>query len=112
MLTNNEGRSVVIYRNDTTGAGHYLDVALQGPAPNTAGIGARIYVTHGETEQMREMAIGSNFASHNPAEAHFGLGAAKQVSLRIVWPDGLVTEQDNIAANQFMTIRHPSLDNP
>lgn len=76
-----------LYRNDGGNKQHYLGVSLKGDSPNTEAIGARVYVTAGGVTQMREMRAGSNFASQDPVEAHFGLGDATTVKkLRVVWP--------------------------
>ena len=38
--------------------------------------------------QLREIRIGNNYTSQNPAEVHFGLGAETEVEIRVRWPDG------------------------
>lgn len=120
LLTNNNSggeRSVVYYRNDSADSGnHYLGVKLAGIAPNKAAAGARIYLTAGNVTQMREVMLGSNFASNNPPDQHFGLGETDSVDeLRIVWPklagaDPVAdTVLQNITADQLLSIDHPDL---
>ena len=93
---------------NTLNTNNYLKVKLLGAAPNTEAVGARIYATSGGEEQMREVNLGSNFASHNPTVQHFGLGASTQVdTLRIVWPDGSETVQQSVSANQEVIIAQP-----
>jgi hypothetical protein len=88
QLTTRLPNSGVLWENRTAAAGNnHIRVRLQGLAPNTEAAGARIYVTAGGVTQMREITIGSNYISQNPAVQHFGLGAAANVdSVRVVWP--------------------------
>lgn len=93
-----------LYRNDLDKGG-YLQVRLQGAAPNSEAIGARVYVSVGATTQMREIQCGCNFLAQNPAEAHFGLGGAQVIDeLRIVWPDGAQTVRTQVVGNQKLVI--------
>ncbi len=89
---------------------NYLGVVLVGPSPNTQGIGALITITSsiGDT-QVREIRAGDNFVSQNPAEAHFGLGDATSVDLSVRWPDGVMSNVSNVAANQLLVLSHPGL---
>lgn len=106
LVANNRG-PLRLYRNNGAGVGHHLVVTLAGPSPNTQGIGARVRVTIGEQTQMREIRAGSNYVSQDPAVAHFGLGAATVVDLlSVTWPDGEVTEQVGVAADQRLTVAY------
>jgi hypothetical protein len=97
------------WRNDSSG-NNYLKVRLVGPAPNTEAAGARIYVRLGAETQMREIMIGSNYASQNPTIQVFGLGAETQADeVRIQWPDGQETIESAVAAGQTLVMNHPDL---
>jgi len=101
----NNGSGPAFFRNDGGNAAKYLCVRLAGPPPNTEGIGARIFVTAGGVTQMREIRCGNNFVSQDPADAHFGLGAATVVTeLRVEWPDGVTTVLNALAANQHLVL--------
>ena len=98
-----------LFRNDSAG-NNFVTVKLNGLPPNTQAAGARIRATIGETTQMREIILGSNFISQNPADQIFGLGQAPQVdSLVIEWPDGEVTDFGIVQGNRHLVIDHPSL---
>lgn len=98
-----------LFRNDSTG-NNFVTVKLNGLPPNTQAAGARIKATIGETTQMREIILGSNFISQNPADQVFGLGQAPQVdSLVIEWPDGEVTDFGIVQGNSQLVIDHPAL---
>ena len=98
-----------LFRNDSTG-NNFVTVKLNGLPPNTQAAGARIRARIGETTQMREIILGSNFISQNPADQVFGLGQAPQVdSLVIEWPDGEVTDFGIVQGNRHLVIDHPAL---
>jgi len=106
QMHRNESNAGTLWRNDSS-ANNYLKVKLEGRAPNTAAAGARITLTAGGRNQMREITIGSNFTSQNPLVQTFGLGASTQADLAIEWPDGAATTRQNVAAAQLVTIRQP-----
>ena len=101
--------SATLWRNDTEG-NNYLAVKLKGEPPNTEAVGARITLRVGDRSLMREVTLGSNFASNNPTEQLFGLGQAEQVeTLTVAWPDGSETVLRDLEANQRLGIDHPNL---
>ena len=108
QMHRNENNAGTFWRNDTA-INNYLRVKLNGLSPNTAASGARITVTIGETRQMREIVIGSNFASQNPLVQLFGLGSAGQAELEVEWPDGKLTPARTVSANELITLDHPDL---
>jgi enediyne biosynthesis protein E4 len=78
-----------------------LTVRLVGLAPNTEAAGARIRVTVGGTTQLREVAVGNNFTSQNPAAQIFGLGTADAAdTVEIEWSDGSTESFSNVAAGR------------
>jgi hypothetical protein len=108
VLIANNGQSARLYRNDGGNQNNFLDVNLSGRAPNSEAVGARIYVTVGGQTQMRELHVGSNFASQDPVVAHFGLGNATTAdTVRVVWPDQGSTSLNAVAARQRLTIVQP-----
>jgi hypothetical protein len=123
VLTDAATNSARLWENRTAAAGrNFLRVKLQGLPPNTEAAGARIFARIGDTRQMREIMIGSNFTSQNPTVQIFGLGAAASVDeLLVEWPaldsgDGPVQLgtllNGPIAASrpgETIVIRHPEL---
>ncbi|MGF1543553.1 MAG: CRTAC1 family protein [Parvularculaceae bacterium] len=96
-------------RDDSDDGAGFMLVRLLGLAPNTGAVGARIELVADGRTQTRTVTLGSNFASHNPLEQHFGVGAAERVdSVRVVWPAGEETVLVNPAINQRLTIAHPN----
>ena len=110
VFVDNNGQAPVLWKNGAEMLGnHFLHVSVRGAPPNTEAIGARVTVsTYGRT-QMREIRAGSNYASQDPAVAHFGLGDAAVVDeLRVVWPDGAERSLFSVAADQFLVIERES----
>jgi len=102
-----------LFRNDGGNANHWLTVTLGGALANAQGIGARVSLTAGAVTQTRELHAGSNFASQDPAEAHFGLGAAGSAAcLRVTWPDGSTTVRTEVAADQRLRIAFTEMRTP
>ena len=108
IIIANNNDSATLYRNDGGNQFNYLNVELQGDAPNTQALGARVYLSVDGSTQLREIHNGNNFVSQNPAEQHFGLDQSPSAdSLRVVWPDGTETSRSNINVNQRVTVSYP-----
>jgi len=87
-LTDAAGNSARLWENRTAAAGrNFLRVKLEGLPPNSEAAGARIFARIGDTTQMREIMIGSNFTSQNPTVQIFGLDSATVVDeILVEWP--------------------------
>ncbi|NDV60967.1 hypothetical protein G0Q06_00725 [Puniceicoccales bacterium CK1056] len=101
----------VLLRNDTVNTNNFINIRLEGTnAPHhTDGIGARVYIQTGETEQMRELHASSGFNGHGPGRiAHFGLGTSTTVDqIRARWTTGDETEIRNVDAGQNIVLKSP-----
>jgi hypothetical protein len=105
----NSGSPVRLLRNDGAHEKSWLRLRLRGRAPNTQAIGARIYAYSNDKMQMRELRAGCNYASQNPAIAHFGLGDAELADLVIIrWPGGAITRLEGVVANQLLELDEPA----
>jgi hypothetical protein len=99
--------AATMWRNNAS-TNNYLPVKLNGRAPNTEAAGARIFATIGARTMMREVIIGNNFLSQNPADQYFGLGSSALVDeLRVQWPDDQETTLTAVAAGQTLTLDQP-----
>lgn len=93
----------------------WLDVRVAGRHKlNRMGIGANVQVfAAGEGKDaaallgFQEIGTGYGYASGQPAVAHFGLGEADRVDVRVRLPDGRTLERDGVAADQVLTIDEP-----
>lgn len=85
----------------------FLDTSLH-PCLAPDGMHARVIVTTQDGSQLREITGGSTYNSQSELSAHFGLGATSVVStVRVEWPNGLVTELTDVPADQTLEIAAP-----
>ena len=102
----NEG--FTLYRNQgQEGADHHwLTVQLTGgQGVNRNAIGARVTVqTEDGLVQMQEVHSGSSLGAGNELALHFGLGAAPQANVTIVWPDGATETHPGVSADQIWQV--------
>lgn len=90
LVVNNENDIASVYRNKTTEElrHHFLKFQLEGNAPNTFGIGARITVYAQGMQQMQEEMPTRGFQSSMDPVLVFGLNNIKRVdSVLVQWPD-------------------------
>jgi hypothetical protein len=92
-----------LYENTGAG-GNWLLLDLRGPAPNTRAVGAFVELRAGGRLHTREITIGGGHASGDAAALHFGLGKADQAELRVIWPDGRISDWQHVTANRFLHI--------
>ncbi len=78
---------------------------MRGANPHSAG--AVVTLLEGGRRTARAILAGSSIMSQEPAEAHFGLGPATFVDVRIDWPDGSHRVLEDVAPNQVLTIVAP-----
>ena len=108
LLHRNAGNALTLWENTTDDDANYLTVSLLGRAPNTRAVGARITVSSGGRDQIRDVILGSNFASHNDTVQTFGLGIVSFAdNVAVDWPDGERTVITGVDANQRLVIPHP-----
>ena len=100
-----------LWRNVGTGSaanpapmGHWLDIRLSQPAPNTDAIGAWIEVQAGGRTIRRELTIGGGHSSGELGWTHVGLGAATQAKVRVKWPDGTAGPWLSATADSFVVV--------
>ena len=95
-----------IWMNRSPGAGHWLDVALEGTKSNRDGIGARVQVTTKTGTQYNHMTTSVGYASSSYGPVHFGLGAdAKAESVVIHWPSGIVQTLKDVAGDRVVAVK-------
>jgi hypothetical protein len=100
-----------LWRNVGTGdaahpmpMGHWLDIRLSQPAPNTNAIGAWIEVRAGGKTLRRELTVGGGHASGELGWTHVGLGAATDAQIRVRWPDGTAGPWLPATADSFTVV--------
>jgi hypothetical protein len=84
--------------------GNWIALDLEQPAPNVDAIGAWIEVKVGNRVLETEVTIGGGHAGGQLGWAHFGVGEADSVEVRVQWPDGEKGRWLQIEANRFAVI--------
>ena len=95
-----------IWMNRSPGAGHWLDIALEGTKSNRDGIGARIQVTTKSGAQYNHMTTSVGYASSSYGPVHFGLGADQTAaSVVIHWPSGIVQTLKDVRGDRVLHVK-------
>ena len=95
-----------IWMNRSPGAGHWLDIALEGTKSNRDGIGARIQVTTKSGTQYNHMTTSVGYASSSYGPVHFGLGAdGTAASVVIHWPSGIVQTLKDVRGDRVLNVK-------
>src|SRR5256885_8696538 len=108
LVVNRINAAASIYENvqSEDDAHHYLEIALQGEAPNARGIGSSLILTVGGHKQYLYHSPYRGYMSTMDDREHFGLGGAKRVdSLEVVWPDGRYQLLTGLDADRMVTLR-------
>ncbi|MDQ7069755.1 MAG: CRTAC1 family protein [Rhodobacterales bacterium] len=100
----NRNDNIEIYQNVTNGNGRWLLLDVRQTGANSGVVGGWIEVRDGEQIWAREITIGGGHASGSTTFAHFGLGDAKTVEIRMIWPDQSVSHWQKVATNQVLRI--------
>jgi len=94
-----------IYHNVSAVEGGWISLSLSQSAPNVDAIGAFVEVETVLGRQTREVTVGGGHAGGSLGPHHFGLGDAKTVRARVIWPDGEVSRWQEVRSGKRMTIR-------
>jgi len=98
-----------LWQNETPGAGNWAAVELRGDGSNTRGVGAWIELRTEAGVQVREVTVGGGHAGGQAGPLHFGLGEAAEAELRILWPDGGVTDWMPVPVNRTLVVHRDGI---
>jgi len=116
LIVNNVDDEAFVYRNNARTLdkdNRYLQVKLEGDAPNRFAIGSRVTVRSGKDSLYQEESPTRGFQSSVDYVLTFGLGKADSVqSVEVAWPDGRVSMVKNVAANQRITVKQAGSSKP
>ena len=108
LVVNNVNQEAFVYRNNARVLlkNRYLEVKLEGDGPNRFAIGAKVTILSGKDALFQELEPTRGFQSSVDYVLNFGLGAHDTVdSLKVEWPDGRVSLEEHVAANQRLVVR-------
>ncbi|MEX0275844.1 MAG: VCBS repeat-containing protein [Flavobacteriaceae bacterium] len=107
LVVNNTDQEAFVYRNNSElhEQNNYLKITLKGEGQNSLAIGAKLMVTTDSLTMHRELYTARGFQSSVDPSVIFGLGKQMQVDeLRVIWPNGRITVQKDILANQTLVL--------
>ncbi len=107
LVVNNVDQEAVVYRNNarTLGDNGYLQIRLRGEGGNRYAIGARVTLRSGERLFVQELEPSRGFQSSVDYTLTFGIGDLDTLeSVSVEWPDGRVSVERDVAADQVLTI--------
>ncbi len=107
LVINNIDDLASIYENKSTN--NYLSISLKGPANNIKGIGTRLELKSGGTEQTMEKRSTRGFMSSVSDKIIFGIGDNAGIDqLTIIWPDGKHQTISNPKVNSVLEVDYNS----
>ncbi|MCY4562707.1 MAG: VCBS repeat-containing protein [Flavobacteriaceae bacterium] len=110
IVVNNLDNEAGLYENTIDNQNNYIRFKVYSSKNNPFGLGTRITISDGETQQMQELTLSRGFQSSVEPILHFGLGKTKLIKVaRIDWPDGSSQILHNIKPNQLL-IAHKTED--
>jgi hypothetical protein len=105
VVNNVESPSVIFENQLCENNSRGLEVSLISESQNTNAVGATLKLQTDKGVLLREVRAGSGYLSSDTSRIHFGIpkGATIQ-GLEILWPDGQVSNLDDIQPNTLITI--------
>ncbi|WP_162341742.1 VCBS repeat-containing protein [Cyclobacterium salsum] len=108
LIINNINQPAFIYQNNSDSLAknnRYLKVKLNGTAGNSQGVGAKVWLYHGDQLQTLEQMPTRGYQSSVSPTLHFGLGEVARIdSLVVTWPGGLSEKIFDIQSNQTLSL--------
>jgi hypothetical protein len=118
VIVSNLNAPASLYRNDAPAP--RIAVRLQGLAPNTRGVGAKISVSGGRVVQSQEMIAGGRYLSSDDFMRTFAAGAGDRLRIEVTWRNGRLTVVADARPNHLYIVQEaaagtaapPSADSP
>ena len=105
LVVNNINEEAFLYLNQTNKKANYIKIKFKYPAPNTFGIGTKVYSYSQGNLQFKELYSVRGFQASSEPIIHFGYNKVTVIdSLKIVWPNGTYQVIKNVTTNQTLEI--------
>ena len=87
-------------------ANQWVSFALEGSPKNRLALNARIRVTTGNLQQLKEIRSGGSYLSQNDLHLHFGIGRARIIDkVEVMWPNGGTQTFINLQPDRFYSLK-------
>ena len=105
LVTNNIGPAWLL-RNEGGNKQNWIQLKLNKKKKNKFGVGTKISLISGQTEQVKQVGSQGSYFSQNSLIQHFGLGGSQTMvdTLEITWPGGKKQIMYQLASNQLITV--------
>jgi hypothetical protein len=104
IVVSSLGEPAELWRNTSTGSGHWIALRLEGTSSNRDGIGAHVRI--GSQHNLMTTSIG--YASSVRGGVNFGLGSISKIDeIEIRWPRGKVQVLRDVPADQTISVKEP-----
>lgn len=106
LVVNNVNSDLFIYKNNNNNLSenHYIKVKLSGEGKNTQAIGAKVQIYLEKDTLLYEMQPIRGFQSSMDYTLTIGVGKEKQLTLRVIWPNGKTTLIENTEADNTIAL--------
>jgi hypothetical protein len=105
LVVVNRWEPAQLWRQTGETGGGWIQVRLQQPGTNRDAIGAVVEIKRGDVVERHEITSGGGHVSGSVGWLHFGLGAATEVAMRVLWPDGTEGDWQTLPAGSFQILR-------
>ncbi|MCE7054046.1 VCBS repeat-containing protein [Algoriphagus sp. AGSA1] len=109
LVVNNVNNPVSIFKNlgkDFYPENRSIQIQLVGKGQNTQGIGAQVKIRAGDQIFYAEQMPNRGFESSVDPKITIGLGPIDKVDLlRVLWPDGSISQLENVPTDELLTLR-------
>lgn len=99
LVVVNRRAEAELYQNVSTDAGNWLAVSPRLTGSNLNAVGAWVELRADGVSQEQEITVGGGHASGQSGALHFGLGSAETAEIRVLWPDGTLSDWQSADAN-------------
>jgi len=105
LVVDSEGAPLLLH-NESTPAGHWVELMLVGTRSNRDGLGAVVTVTAGDLTQTRLCQTDGSYLSASDKRVHVGLGASTSaLTVTVRWSSGQTDVFHNVAVDRQVTLR-------
>ena len=105
LVVNNVNMPCFVYENTLSEtSNNYLKIELESEVSNHFGIGSKITLSTPDEIFYYENIPTRGFQSSVDFRPNIGVGTAKNVDVKVIWPSGKISQLPNVATNQTITI--------